>query len=115
MPLFCFTIPNNMSLLGNAPKLKGINPIRFFIFENSRPYSMSDEFIKGRGAQKNLNNRFSENQHEVLDEYLNFCEAEGEDADNNKTNYLEVFPKNFVNKVNSPDVGMEYCKSISRM
>lgn len=63
---------------------------------------------RGRGAQKHIDNRFSENKLEVLDEYLNFCEAEGEEADNNKTNYLEVFPKTFVNKVDSPDVGMGY-------
>lgn len=69
---------------------------------------MSDKILKGRGAQKNIHNRFSANEHEVLDEYLNFCEVEGEEADNNKTNYLEVFPKTFVNKVDSPDVGMGY-------
>lgn len=69
---------------------------------------MSDNVLKGRGAQKNVHNRFSANEHEILDEYLNFCEAEGEEADKNKTNYLEVFPKTFVNKVDSPDVGMGY-------
>ena len=65
-------------------------------------------FVKGRGAQKNINNRFSQNNSEMLDEYLNFCELEGEEADNNKTNYIEVFPKTFVNKVESPDVGMMF-------
>lgn len=69
---------------------------------------MSDSFQKGRGAQKNVHNRFFENSNEVLDEYLNFCEAEGEEANKNKTKYIEVFPKTFVNKVNSLDVGMGY-------
>ena len=64
--------------------------------------------IKGRGAQRLVHNRFFEHQHEILDEYLNFCEAEGEEADKNKTKYIDVFPKTFVNKVDSPDVGMEY-------
>ena len=64
--------------------------------------------LKGRGAQAKIHNRFFQHQHEVLDEYLNFCEAEGESADNNKTKYIEVFPKSFVNKITSPDVGMEY-------
>ena len=64
--------------------------------------------VKGRGAQKKIDNRFAENKHDILDEYLNFCETEREDADNNKTKYLEVFPKTFVNKVDSPDVGMGY-------
>ena len=71
-------------------------------------FFMSDTILKGRGAQKNVPNRFFENSHEVMDEYLNFCEAEGEEADKNKTNYIEVFPKTFVNKVNSPDVGMGF-------
>lgn len=66
------------------------------------------EPIKGRGAQRTIHNRFFEHEHEVLDEYLNFCEAEGELADKNKTKYIDVFPKTFVNKVTSPDVGMNF-------
>lgn len=66
------------------------------------------EFIRGRGAQKKINNRFSENRHEVLDDFLNHCAMEGEDADSNKTNHIEVFPKTLVNKVESPDVGMAF-------
>lgn len=69
---------------------------------------MPENFLKGRGAQKNIHNRFFENSHEVLDEYLNFCDAEGEEADKNNTNYIEVYPKTFVNKVESPDVGMGF-------
>lgn len=69
---------------------------------------MANAPLKGRGAQKQVDNRFSENRHEILDEFLNFCEREGEKADIDKTTYLEVFPKTFVNKVTSPDVGMEY-------
>ncbi len=61
---------------------------------------MSDSQIKGCGAQKNVHNRFFEQSHEVLDDFLNFCETEGEEADKNKTKYIEVFPKTFVNKVN---------------
>jgi DNA repair photolyase len=69
---------------------------------------MPENFLKGRGAQKNVRNRFFENSHEVLDDFLNFCEVEDEEADKNKTNYIEVFPKTFVNKVESPDVGMGF-------
>jgi len=68
---------------------------------------MSDP-IKGRGAQKQVSNRFLEHRHEPLDDYLNYCEVEGENADNNQTKYLEVYPKTLVNKVTSPDVGMGY-------
>ncbi|MEO1030132.1 MAG: PA0069 family radical SAM protein [Bacteroidota bacterium] len=64
--------------------------------------------IKGRGAQRNVHNRFFELSHEMRDDFLEFCEKEGEVADNNKTLYLNVFPKTIVNKVTSPDVGMAY-------
>lgn len=64
--------------------------------------------LRGRGAQRKVHNRFFELEHEVLDEFLNFCALEEESSDNNKTNYIEVFPKSFVNKVPSPDVGMGY-------
>jgi DNA repair photolyase len=39
---------------------------------------------------------------------LEYCAKEDEQADKNKTLYLEVFPKTIVNKVESPDVGMMY-------
>jgi DNA repair photolyase len=55
-----------------------------------------------------VHNRFFELEHEVLDEFLNFCETDGEAWDKNNTNYIEVFPKSFVNKVPSPDVGMGF-------
>lgn len=69
---------------------------------------MSKEYHKGRGAQKKIHNKFSENRHESLDEFLEYCRLEGEEAESDKTDYIEVFPKSFVNKVTSPDVGMEY-------
>ncbi len=64
--------------------------------------------IKGRGAQINVPNRFFELSHEMRDDFLEYCSKEGEEADKNKTLYLEVFPKTIVNKVESPDVGMGY-------
>ncbi|WP_369998884.1 PA0069 family radical SAM protein [Winogradskyella sp.] len=68
----------------------------------------SKSVIKGRGAQRNVHNRFFELSHETRDDFLEFCEKEGEIADKNKTQYLNVFPKTIVNKVTSPDVGMAY-------
>lgn len=68
----------------------------------------SKSIIKGRGAQSNIHNRFFELSHEMRDDFLEFCEKEGEIADKNKTQYLNVFPKTIVNKVTSPDVGMAY-------
>ena len=64
--------------------------------------------IKGRGAQRNIQNRFFELSHEIRDDFLEFCKKEGEIADKNKTQYINVFPKTIVNKVTSPDVGMTY-------
>ena len=64
--------------------------------------------IKGRGAQRNTPNRFFELTHEMRDDFLEFCAKEGEEADKDKTQYLNVFPKTIVNKVKSPDVGMSY-------
>ncbi|WP_150451006.1 PA0069 family radical SAM protein [Arenibacter lacus] len=64
--------------------------------------------IKGRGAQQNSNNRFSEFSNELRDDFLEFCRLEGEEVASNKTQYLPIYPKTIVNKVNSPDVGMAY-------
>ena len=62
----------------------------------------------GRGAQRRVHNRFFELSHELRDDFLNYCISEGEDPESIKTNYIDVFPKSFVNKVVSPDVRMEY-------
>lgn len=64
--------------------------------------------IKGRGAQRNIHNRFFELSYEMRDDFLEYCRKEGEVVDKNKTQYLNVFPKTIVNKVTSPDVGMAY-------
>jgi len=64
--------------------------------------------IKGRGAQMNVANRFFEFSHETRDEFLEYCSKEGEEPSSNKTNYLKIYPKTVVNKVDSPDVGMLY-------
>lgn len=64
--------------------------------------------IKGRGAQQRVPNTFFELSHELRDDFLNHCEKEGEVPESNHTKYIEVHPKSFVNKVDSPDVGMSY-------
>ena len=70
--------------------------------------SISKHIIKGRGAQRNVQNRFFNLSHQHRDDFLEFCAKEGENPDNNRTQYLPVFPKTIVNKVTSPDAGMEY-------
>jgi len=66
------------------------------------------DIIKGRGAQQNVHNRFEKNVHEIRDDFLEFCRLEGEEIIKKKTQYLPIFPKTVVNKVTSPDVGMQY-------
>ncbi len=68
----------------------------------------SEEYIKGRGAQLNVANKFHEHSHEMRDDFLNYCAAEGEEATESRTTIIETFPKTIVNKVTSPDVGLEY-------
>ncbi|MEM9076821.1 MAG: PA0069 family radical SAM protein [Bacteroidota bacterium] len=63
---------------------------------------------KGRGAQKNTPNRFLQHVYEMREDFLEFCRLEGELPENTKTEYIPVFPKTIVNKVDSPDVGMSY-------
>lgn len=69
---------------------------------------MSISYLKGRGAQQNTPNKFLEQEHTVDLEFLEYCYKEGEEPSKLATQYQEVFPKTFVNKVNSPDVGMGY-------
>lgn len=70
--------------------------------------SMERDYIKGRGAQHQVKNRFDALAYEMRDDFLNYCAAEGEEASSSKTSFLETFPKTIVNKVTSPDVGLEY-------
>lgn len=65
-------------------------------------------YIKGRGAQLNPHNRFLSENYHIEDDFLNYCFNENEAPENNKTQYLEIFPKSILNKVTSPDVGLAY-------
>ncbi len=67
-----------------------------------------EQRLKGRGAQQKVNNRFIEFKHEIRDDFLEYCRISEEEADLNKTKYIPIFPKTIVNKVTSPDVGMQY-------
>ena len=60
--------------------------------------------IQGRGAQKQVKNRFQVQEYvqehlEAIDEF---------DAENPQTKYIPIYPKTIVNKVDSPDVGMGF-------
>jgi len=69
---------------------------------------MSSNYIKGRGAQENVHNKFEKNSHSTDAEFLEYCHKEGEEPTDLKTRFQAVFPKTIVNKVNSPDVGMGF-------
>jgi len=63
-----------------------------------------NKYLKGRGAQINTHNRFEKRvlgafHIEGLDEEAGF---------ESKTQYIPTFPKTFINKVDSPDVGSAY-------
>ncbi len=66
------------------------------------------EFSKGRGAQINPPNRFSKEVYQRREDFLEYCRLEGEAVGQENTRYLPIYPKTIVNKVTSPDVGMEY-------
>jgi DNA repair photolyase len=63
-----------------------------------------DLYKKGRGAQFNTKNKFHkfESTREHVEGIDDWIESDV------KTQYIEVFPKTIVNKVDSPDVGMWY-------
>ena len=65
-------------------------------------------FTKGRGAQINIPNKFSALSHEFRDDFLNYCDMEGDEVSNSKTTIIDTFPKTIINKVISPDVGMGF-------
>lgn len=65
-------------------------------------------FINGRGAQEEVTNRFSIHSHELRDDFLNYCTIEGEEPRESKTTFINTYPKTIVNKVSSPDVGLEF-------
>ena len=60
--------------------------------------------IKGRGAQIQVKNRFL--MHEYVQEHLEGIDEFEEGAP--PTKYIPIFPKTIVNKVESPDVGMDF-------
>ncbi|WP_369048746.1 PA0069 family radical SAM protein [Tenacibaculum sp. UWU-22] len=65
-------------------------------------------YRKGRGAQINTHNHFLKHEHEIRDDFLNYCALENEKSEVNKTQYLQIYPKTILNKVNSPDIGVAY-------
>jgi DNA repair photolyase len=59
-------------------------------------------YLKGRGAQHNPKNRFDTRHYESWEH------QDEEESLEGRTRFISVFPKSIVNKVTSPDVGMDY-------
>ncbi|MEO9805760.1 MAG: PA0069 family radical SAM protein [Reichenbachiella sp.] len=66
------------------------------------------DYIKGRGAQINPDNRFFEHNYEKDLSFLQHLHQAGEKENKPKTEYIQVHPKTIVNKVTSPDLGFSY-------
>ena len=66
------------------------------------------EITKGRGAQLNVANRFDAQDHELREDFLNYCVLEGEEPRSNKTVLIDTYPQTIINKVTSPDLRMGY-------
>jgi len=64
----------------------------------------ANDYIKGRGAQQNTHNRFAGQQ--LVREHDEGIDLWDELHRDDRTEYIEVFPKTILNKVDSPDIGM---------
>lgn len=66
-------------------------------------------FKQGRGSQINPTNRFESLSYRTEDSYLEYLKQNEEDvSQSRKTQFIKVYPKTIVNKVTSPDVGMQW-------
>ena len=68
----------------------------------------SDLTPKGRGAVRDIPNRFEKYSHEIREDFVRHCLSSDEQLIDNRSRYLPVYPKTIVNKVASPDVGVMY-------
>ena len=73
--------------------------------------SKKESVDRGRGAQKNLSNRFFQHHYEPLDEWFEHCLISDEDPEVKSTEYINIFPKTIITQVDSPDV--PFTKSIN--
>ncbi len=64
----------------------------------------NDDYIKGRGAQINSLNPFD--KYTVVREHPEGIDTEEDNEAKMRSEYIEVFPKTIINKVESPDLGM---------
>lgn len=63
-------------------------------------------YLKGRGAQINPANRYHKLSHD--EQPIDWEQWDPEESPHVKTQYIEVHPKTILNKVESPDIPLEY-------
>lgn len=64
------------------------------------------DYIKGRGAQINSVNPFE--KQTLVKEFWEGIDEPEEDEEKIVSEYLEVFPKSIINRVDSPDIGLSW-------
>ncbi len=75
-----------------------------FINQKNEILKSSGDYFDGRGAQVNTQNRFL--KHAYSTEHIEGIDEEF--LHNEKTEYIDTFPKTIINKVKSPDLGFGY-------
>lgn len=76
--------------------------------ETGKLYQMQekrDSYLKGRGAQHNTPNSFLQHRYEAM---FDDFRVEEDLPEAPKTEYIKVFPKSILNKVDSPEMGLFY-------
>jgi DNA repair photolyase len=69
--------------------------------------NQDNSFVKGRGAQVNVHNKFEKRQY-TWEEVEPLAHDDDLPEEQHKTEYITVYPKTILNKVDSPDLGMVY-------
>lgn len=65
-----------------------------------------NDYLKGRGAQINSENPYS--RHALVKEHWEGIDEEEDPEEKRVTDYIEVFPKTILNRVDSPDIGLSW-------
>lgn len=75
-----------------------------FVKQKNEILKSSGDYFDGRGAQVNTQNRFLKQAYST--EHIEGIDEEF--LHNEKTEYIDTYPKTIINKVNSPDLGAVY-------
>jgi len=75
-----------------------------FIKQKDEILKSSGDYFEGRGAQVNTQNRFLKQAYST--EHIEGLDEEF--LQDEKTEYIDTYPKTIINKIDSPDIGMAY-------